>query len=59
VKDIIGNKIGDSEIANRMSQALIAYFEGMSLFSIIMQPKDFHTADILSWIKDKAIEMTQ
>lgn len=59
VNGIIGNKIEDSETANRMSQALIAYFEGMSLFSVIMQPKDFHTADILSWIKDRAIEMTQ
>lgn len=59
VNVIIGYKIGDSEVTNRMSQALIAYFEGMSLFSVIMQPKDFHTADILSWVEDWGIEMMQ
>ena len=59
VNDIIGNKFGDSEVTNRMSQALIAYLEGMSLFSVIMQPKDFHTADILSWIEDRVIEIMQ
>jgi len=57
VNGIIGRKSRNSEVANIMSQAFVAYFEGMALFSVIMQPKDFHTVDILSWIENRIIDM--
>lgn len=57
VAEIIGKKIGDAEVVKRLSQALVAYVEGMALFSIIMQPKDFHAAEILSLIENWVIDM--
>ena len=57
VTGIIGGKSRNTEVANIMSQAFVAYFEGMALFSVIMQPKDFHTVDILSWVENRIIDM--
>jgi AcrR family transcriptional regulator len=39
--------------AERFSRALIAYYEGMSLFSVIMERDEFDTELILSWFQDQ------
>ncbi len=44
------------EAIERTSRALIVFFEGMALFSIIMPPKEFKTTDLLSWFEQWVID---
>lgn len=46
----------DTETVYRISRALIVFFEGMALFSIIMPRKDFRTTDLLGWFKNWVID---
>ena len=56
VSEIIGKKISNKKTIDIMSRALVAYFEGMALFSIIMPPGDFHASEILAWVEDYVIK---
>ena len=56
VSEIIGKKISNKKTIDIMSRALVAYFEGMALFSVIMPPGDFHASEILAWVEDYVIK---
>ena len=56
VSEIIGKKISNKKTIDIMSRALVVYFEGMALFSIIMPPGDFHASEILAWVEDYVIK---
>ncbi|MBN1533102.1 MAG: TetR/AcrR family transcriptional regulator [Spirochaetes bacterium] len=52
----VARKAGLSEgESGRFSRALIAYYEGMSLFSVIMDREEFDAEGILSWFQDQVM----
>ncbi|HSV96760.1 MAG TPA: TetR/AcrR family transcriptional regulator [Spirochaetota bacterium] len=44
------------ETVYRVSRALIVFFEGMALFSVIMPQKEFKTTDLLVWFENWVID---
>ena len=55
--DILHNTIKDKAAAQRMSVAVVAFHEGVSLFSVLLEPKDVDFKEVLAVFQKKVIEM--
>jgi len=56
VKQMILEPIKDEHTASRISTALVAFLEGISLFLIILDPKDFSFETLLKDFQEEFIE---
>ncbi len=55
VSSVMQKQLGDEKTAGRLSRALVSFFEGMALFSIIMPARDFPTGEILRWFEEQVL----
>jgi AcrR family transcriptional regulator len=56
VKQMISEPIKDENTASKISTALVAFLEGISLFLIILDPKDFSFETLLKDFQEEFIE---
>ena len=54
---ILARATGDQAAARRMGTAIVAFLEGMSLFSIILDPEAFDFQEVLTGFQRRIIEM--
>lgn len=54
---ILNKTIKDQTVAQRMSVAVVAFHEGLSLFSVLLEPKDIDFSEVLAVFQKKIIDM--
>ena len=57
LSDILSDGTSDDRTTRRMSTAIIAFLEGISLFSIILDPEQFDCQDVLTGFQARILEM--
>ena len=57
LSEILQRAIGDAATANRISTAIVAFLEGIALFSIILDPASFDFPEVLTGFQRRIIEM--
>jgi AcrR family transcriptional regulator len=57
VSDILKQILSDDSTVRRMSTAMIAFLEGISLFSVILDPKHFDCRDVLTGFQARILDM--
>jgi hypothetical protein len=54
---ILGGATADSAATKRISIAIVAFLEGMSMFSVILDPDMVDIREVLTGFQKKIIEM--
>lgn len=54
---ILNKTIKDQAVAQRISVAVVAFHEGVSLFSVLLEPKDIDFREVLAVFQKKIIDM--
>ncbi len=55
--DILSRAIKDKKAAQRISMAVVAFHEGVSLFSVLLESGDFDLEEVLAVFQNNVIEM--
>ncbi len=57
LEQMLARTTADPKTAGRMATAVVAFLEGMSLFSVILDPDEFDCRDVLTGFQQRILEM--